>query len=598
MLRKILKFLLCALVIHAFIYGFYLLTSAGLPDKAIYLQLRRYIPCAVVVTAAIFLWQKRKYPLAKLWPYTLVGLAWIIIYNLTYYLTFNSNTTFIDMHYDIAFGTYSFAFTVCLTLMLHMFCSPKVTAIIIGSLHFLLLLIPITQIIYYFAYQSSVTDAGCMALVQTTPGEAKEFLLLNFGYLGLVGLGLFLVLLWFILYRGNLISLTSSYNIKQKTLIFTVIISITTLVYGLKILPDTGTLNSLHNARSYLQLSAKFTQNHAENYNLLNVTGPHQLTAKPSTVIMVIGESASKYYCSAYQSMDRDTTPWMRTMSQASTGFLFRHAYTSWGATVFSLERALTEKNQYNTADFNQSITIIDIAKKLGYTTYWFSNQGLTGGADTPITIVARTADHARWLEEEKNSDSGKKYDKDLLPYLHQVNPQENNFIILHVMGSHDNYINRYPPEFTRWGTPNKYEPILDYDNSIAYTDDFLKDVFNYGQKHLNLQALLYFSDHGADPLHKRNPDRSSFISLSIPMFLYLSPEYMSAYPETAQVLRSHVDSYFTNDLMYETVCGLLQVKYEHYELENSLTSSLYKWNKNNLTTNLGKTPLTQDTAH
>lgn len=596
-MKKVLKFLLFTIIVHALLYGFYLLTSNGLADKTIYLQLRRYIPCAIAVASTVWLWRPRL-PLSNLLPHIIIGGAWVVIYNLTYYLTFRLNTNFIDMHFDIAFGAYIFTFTACLTLLLHHFTLAKFSAVLISFLHFLLLLLPLTQIIYYIAYQSPVTDAGCLALIQTTPSEAQEFLLLNFGYLGLCCSILFLIFLCLILYRSNLITARNFSKMTCKPLILTSIICLTTFIYCLDILPYTGALESLHNARSYLQSSTVFIQNHANNYKLLTVKGPKQLAAKPSTVIMVIGESASKYYCSAYQSMDRDTTPWMRSMSQANTGFLFKHAYTSWGQTVPSLERALTEKNQYNTIDFNQSITILDIAKKLGYTTYWLSNQGVMGSADTPITIVARTADHTHWLEEEKDVTSGKKYDKDLIPYLQKVNPQENNFIILHIMGSHDNYINRYPPEFTKWGTPNKYEPILDYDNSIAYTDDFLKDVFSYGQEHLNLQALLYFSDHGADPWYKRNPDRSSFISLSIPMFLYLSPEYMAAYPATAQALRSHVNSYFTNDLIYDTVSGLLQAKSDHYKQENSLTSSSYKWNKNNLTTNLGKTPLTADTGH
>jgi heptose-I-phosphate ethanolaminephosphotransferase len=162
-------------------------------------------------------------------------------------------------------------------------------------------------------------------------------------------------------------------------------------------------------------------------------------------------------------------------------------------------------------------------------------------------------------------------------------------------MGSHDNYINRYPPEFTRWGTPNVYEPLLDYDNSIAYTDKFLQDVFTYSKENLNLQAMLYFSDHGANPLRKRNPDMNGFISLRIPMFLYLSDEYRQLYPATASVFRSHADSYFTNDLMYEVIAGILNIKSNHYNEENSLASPTYKYTRDTLTTRLGKSKLTED---
>lgn len=54
--------------------------------------------------------------------------------------------------------------------------------------------------------------------------------------------------------------------------------------------------------------------------------------------------------------------------------YFFDNAYAYWLQTVPVLERALTEKNQYNDLEFNKSFSIIDIAKKAGYKTYWFSN--------------------------------------------------------------------------------------------------------------------------------------------------------------------------------------------------------------------------------
>ena len=117
---------------------------------------------------------------------------------------------------------------------------------------------------------------------------------------------------------------------------------------------------------------------------------------------------------------------------------LFNHAYTSRCQTVLALERALTEKNQYNNKEFNQSVTIIDIAKKAGYETYWFNNQGYISDADTPITMVAKTADHAEWLSENKNLRGKYQYDGDLVNCLKKVDPMKNNFVVLHFMGSHE----------------------------------------------------------------------------------------------------------------------------------------------------------------
>lgn len=69
--------------------------------------------------------------------------------------------------------------------------------------------------------------------------------------------------------------------------------------------------------------------------------------------------------------------------------------------TVNSLERALTECNQYNDKEFFDSVSIVDMAHKLGYKVHWYSNQGHLGAFDTPVTLVADTSDVARWTDQQ-----------------------------------------------------------------------------------------------------------------------------------------------------------------------------------------------------
>ena len=91
-------------------------------------------------------------------------------------------------------------------------------------------------------------------------------------------------------------------------------------------------------------------------------------------------------------------TPWMRRMAEDNRRtILFPNAYSCAMHTVQSLEKALTEYNQYNGRQFYDSCSIIDIAHRLGYRVHWYSNQGHLGANDTPITLVANTADVAKW---------------------------------------------------------------------------------------------------------------------------------------------------------------------------------------------------------
>lgn len=114
---------------------------------------------------------------------------------------------------------------------------------------------------------------------------------------------------------------------------------------------DTGVMNKFHNAHSYFTLNEKFQNYHKSNFKNLKVIPSKPMFSQPSTIIMIIGESASRDFMSAYTNTSNDTTPWMRTMSLQSNCILFKNAYSSWIQTVPALERALTEK--INTTQLN-----------------------------------------------------------------------------------------------------------------------------------------------------------------------------------------------------------------------------------------------------
>jgi heptose-I-phosphate ethanolaminephosphotransferase len=46
---------------------------------------------------------------------------------------------------------------------------------------------------------------------------------------------------------------------------------------------------------------------------------------------------------------------------------------------------------------------------------------------------------------------------------------------------------------------------------------------------------------------------------------------------------------------MYELMCGVFNIKSNHYDKTNSLSSTSYKYTRNMLTTELGKINLTED---
>jgi heptose-I-phosphate ethanolaminephosphotransferase len=293
----------------------------------------------------------------------------------------------------------------------------------------------------------------------------------------------------------------------------------------------------------------------------------------------------------AYNPEHVENTPWLTAEKSDSRFTLFNNAYSCVWYTVPVLEHALTESNFYNDKEFNQSISIIDMARKIGYKTYWFSNQGSVGVADTPITLVANTADVSQWTDRDLKESC---HDDALLGFLQQVDPNENNFIVLHLMGSHIEYRNRYPQEFQRFND-GTYNEQADFDNTVLYTDWILSQIYDYGRDHLNLDAMIYFSDHGSDPLEGRRPDESGFNVLRIPMFCYLSNGYINRNPVIAQTVKNHQNSFFTNDLMYEFVCGILNIESPNYDQAYSIASPEWKMQREDLVTRFAQTSLMDD---
>lgn len=265
---------------------------------------------------------------------------------------------------------------------------------------------------------------------------------------------------------------------------------------------------------------------------------------------------------------------------------LFPNAYSCIASTAPCLSNALTEINQYNNKEFYSSCSVIDIAHKAGYTTHWYSNQGNLGDSSTAVTIIANTCGTSKWTKQNLNQ---VQYDEALLDYLYEVDPTKNNFVVIHLKGNHFNFINRYPQSFAKFSKPGKYDLIPNYIDSIRYTDYILQKIWEYSTQKLNLQAMLYFSDHAVIPDKRRSPNFDGFGVVRIPMFTYFSDEYIEKHSDIFSALSTNINKYFTNDLVYELVCGILDIQSNHYDETNSLATLKYKYTRNTLKTNLGR---------
>ena len=155
-LKRYRLFFITSIIAYVFIMGFYYLVSQGIASYTIGLQMRRYIPCALAAGVAVDLWKQAGMSFSELLPHGIVAFLWAVVYPLCYWVTYPASVPCIDVRYDQAFAAYIFAFTVCLRLLLckYFTCFEKrFGKYVIGVLHTLFLVIPITQIFYFINYR-------------------------------------------------------------------------------------------------------------------------------------------------------------------------------------------------------------------------------------------------------------------------------------------------------------------------------------------------------------------------------------------------------------------------------------------------------------
>lgn len=585
-------YIITAVVFYLFSYIYYLKISHGLGNKATYLQLRRFIPCAILsVLPAALAGLPLSSPLFII-P-TIIAILWIVTYPTLYFIRNHKVSSDFEFHFEAVFGLYFIAWISSLGIIMQQISWLAIPAtILITVAELIMLAIPVAQLIYYGLYKACINENGMEMIQETHYNEIIEFiksmpLVLNiFTFLGSICVTAAAL---FVNYQEMIIQKNTP--IVNLAIIAAIAIFLSTYLWKKKhgVFIRTAIVEFYLDVKEYLATNLQYSQNMQERISKLQVT-PSNKDDKPHTILLVIGESESRDYMKAFNKEYKyNTTPWLDKMVQSKNFILFPNAFSIYANTVIAVSNALTEINQYNDKKFYESCSVVDIAHAAGYKVHWYSNQGHLGCADTPVTLIANTADVAKWTKQELNQ---VQYDESLLPYLDELDPEKNNFLIVHLKGNHFNFLNRFPESFTKFGTPGKYDLEVNYADSIAYTDYILEQIFNHAKNKLNLQAMVYFSDHATVPDKRRSPNFEGLASVRIPFFTYFADEYIAHHKEVYDTLKMHETFYWTNDLAYELLCSILDVKSNRFDEANSLASEKFKYKREDLRTNCGQTKL------
>ena len=484
----------------------------------------------------------------------------------------------IRMEYAVKLIMYSVGI-VNLEILLSSFFSKKKIRTLFLFMLLILSFVPVMVVWGYYAITSSWLNAeAVLAILQTNASECYEYLLFNFDLISWLVFIVFIFITYYII-SFNFRSLDClNWNKSKLLIIFAIALNVFSIYRG----RDNVLTQIFVNTNNYIQEFEKF--NKIVSDRKLNVENLKFTYNKDDEgiYVLVIGESQNKNHLSAY-GYKRETTPWLDAMQDNL--LKFTNAYSCHVQTVPSLAYALTTKNQYNNLEFSAALSVVDIANAADYETFWISNQTKFGFYDTPTTVIASQADHQVWL----NDNVSVYYDEKILDSLKNINFNKKSLVVIHLMGSHANYEERYPNEFNKF-TENS---IIDrYDNSILYTDFIIKSIYEEISKNKNFKAIVYFSDHGegVDKGLAHDPNKYVIEMAEIPFYMLLSDDYMIENDDKVLRLKNSQDKYFTNDLIFNTVLSLMNIKINGmYEAENDISSQQYDSNPERFRTLYGK---------
>jgi glucan phosphoethanolaminetransferase (alkaline phosphatase superfamily) len=310
------------------------------------------------------------------------------------------------------------------------------------------------------------------------------------------------------------------------------------------------------------------------------------------TYIIVIGESLNKRHMGLYGYI-RDTTPLLSKINRNEELIVFTNVYSSHTLTMPVLDFILTEANQYNNKNYYDSISIIELLKKAGIENYWLTNQTIDGSLDNTASVIANSSDNLVSLNKSSGKQfKTKNFDGALIDEMKKILTQKTNknrIIFIHLMGNHTNYNSRYPKnKYTIYNEKlkqgvfglnvSKNSSINAYDNSIIYNDFVVSSILKELQKEKGVTGFIYMADH-ADDINAQlahKIDSFTYEMTQIPMIGWFSEEYRKKYREKYENLLSNKDKLYSNDMLYDTMVGIFNIKTDRYNSKYDFSSKDY----------------------
>ena len=329
--------------------------------------------------------------------------------------------------------------------------------------------------------------------------------------------------------------------------------------------------NIIQESNNYFFEKVKITKKRldlASSYNL-------QLDdrANDLNIILIIGESARSDHFSL-GGYKRETNPLLK--KEKNNLIYYKDVTACYPLTRTAVPCMITRATRDDRSISAKETSFIGVFKKLGFYSNWLGMQGTYTAIDAPYYDLAKEANKALLLGTDVEVFSSN--DSSLFPFVDNFYKDHNSgktLLVLHTYGSHFHYEERYTEEYRKFKpicSKKKFltdmshckteEIINSYDNSILFTDFFIKSVIDQVRDKKSL--VIYTSDHGESLGENGRFLHGTYNAgeqINVQMLFWLSDKYKQTFPDYEKALRSNIDEKLSHDYLFHSILGCSGIK-------------------------------------
>lgn len=447
------------------------------------------------------------------------------------------------------------------------------------------------ELFVVYNYTALIGVGVVASLIETNVKESIEFMSMYAGPQEIIGIIVILMavigLVWKKPWRHWQMDNTGKKAITSLFLVVMLIYSIRLVAEYVEVLYDPlipmerlvrSSSTAIDNIQAYRELSSE-------------VAGDVKLTRNDGNiknVVFILGESTNRNHMHLY-GYYLPNTPNLDDMNDRGEISVFRNVVSPHSTTIAVLSKLFTFCDHESDKPWYKYNNLIDIMNSAGYKTHWLSNQESSGIWGNVAQIYAAHSDMHRFTRIRDSREDDGLEDGALFPLVDDAIAQREagkNFYVVHLMGGHGLYYNRFPYIFTKFTkddiqlpvNDDKKEVIAQYDDALYYNDYIVSGIIDKFRETNEDTLLIYLPDHGEAVYDEggfaghieENPSRHM---IEVPCIFWGSDKFKELHPEKWAAIQKAVNLPYMSDDMIHTLLDLLDIETEDYNPAKSIVN-------------------------